>query len=278
MARGDSDSEKLAKNVKRLNDLVSGDISYFSFGFSECGYQSQCVGRRSIPGEIENWHAYTNAGRVYLINSAEREIPEVVKIDRTVGINNINFYSSDSSSGREWKFNPVFLTLALAGKYAQKGPWHLFYDIRELREPAFDWRMTMGGRMDYVSLKSSLFVLPGIANLKRFFDIRKEIMEKEPEFITKEELHQESERDHAYIVAEKVRNPKKTSPSDSDIFDKFGFPPFIRELGGGFHINFSPTLPIEAEMAESVRKISDNSQLVLPFKSQSPAQSPALST
>ncbi len=266
MAKEGSGLEKLARNVERLNRIISGDVAYFSFGFGECGYKSQCFGRKSIPGKIENWHAYTNLGRADLSEPVDEHVPSELKVEQIARLVNADFYHSDSSPGREWKFNPVFLTLALTGKHAQKGQWHLFYDIRETGRPVFDWEMPRNERVDYVSLKSSLFVLPGIANLKRFFDARREIMEKEPEFITEEEWHQESERDHARKFERKVRNPKKTDPSKLDIFDKFGYPPVVKELAGGFSSS-SPELPIESEMVESIRKISENSQLVLPFGS-----------
>lgn len=251
---------RLARNLEKLNKIISEELAYFSFGFSECGYKSQCFGRKSVHGEYENWHAYTSSGRASLVDSAGGATLDSLGISKGVDVRRINFYNPDSRAGK--KFDSVFLALALCGKHVKKGHWHLFYNVMEKGGSVFDWEMTREERVDYVELSSSLLVLPGRKNIQRIFEVRKEIMEKEPEFIETEEWHQESERDRAYRYKKRERNPKKTNPSALDILEKFGFPPFVKRLAA----SCCPEIPIESEMEESVRIIAEASQLKLPLE------------
>ena len=255
-------SKKFERNLERLSKILSGDVSYLSFGLGETGYQSQCFGRRAIPGESDYWHAYTLNGRAALDNSDKSTfVSEAIPKTGTV-LSHANFYSSE----QRWKFKPVYLSLALSGEYESNEPWHLFYFTKDFGNPVFDWRMSREGA-DYVSVKAALFVLPGKKNLQEIFETRKKIIEREPEFITKEEWKQESERDKAYKVSNKVRNPKKTNPRilDFEILEEVGFPPSPDNLSEGLFMGYLPRIPIEAELEESVKKLADATQLAFNF-------------
>jgi len=256
-------SGKFEKNLERLNKILSGDVSYLSFGLGECGYHKQCFGSSSIPGESDYWHAYTLNGKAAVENSdksifVSEEIPET-----GVALSHVNFYHSE---GDRWKFKPVYLSLALSGEYESNNQWHLFYFVKNnFARPVFDWRMGREGEIDYASVKAALFVLPGKKNIREIFEARKRIMEREPEFIVKKERHQESERDHGYEVSRKERNPKKTNPSHIDILEEFGFPPSPENLSGGLFMRYSPAIPVESEFEESVRKLAEANQLAFKF-------------
>lgn len=254
------DLKVLERNVARLDDLISGDVAYFSFGFAECGYRSRCFGSGRRLGEIDTWSAYTSQGRVELIDNSREGLSGRFEPEKVAHIRNVDFYPSE---GERWNFNPVLFSLALAGKYKSKKPWHLFYFTGESGGPVFDWRMSRGGEVDYVELKSVLFVLPGIANIKRVFDVRKRIMAKEPAMLKERRYVQESERDHGHWVEEEVPNPEKREPSITNILSKFGYYPQVAELAGGFLV--VPRIPVRAEFESSIEKIAQNAQLSLPL-------------
>ena len=224
LIKQEKQEQKIKENVSILNKIISSGVSYININRVSFKRKSCCFGSKEKDTKCLSLIAYVKKGSIHLDKNASKvSIPEANYYEYEEILNNEEF----TRGGNLINSFPYALYNVLRGESMQTEDWHLFYHIGGFSGP---------GGIGATKEHSSLYVFSGYEKFKKLEKICKELMEKEPEFLTNIK-----HTDDMGSYEEEKSNPWKHRPDNMEVCSKMPWP-MVKELH--FLAGLSGPLPL----------------------------------